>query len=284
LTKLPKLPATAPSGLEIAEKLVAQREDELAQLETDIASAEASLPDLAESDDEAAYEAAGLKIERLRHKELRATKRLEHARDALVEAEKADEQACRRVLFAEGQKATAEAQRLAGEYSKHATAIVDILNAIHKLEEPIEAANKSLPEGERRIEAHALRIEASVKLPAATEDGEDFWWHDFYGRSPLNPPPPRSPGSVLVDGACVMFDPANPAHVAARDAKPSTPQPVAQREVPTPPRYGERTLPDGSRKFVMPPCEFGKTEPQPEKPADGRKGFVDYAPRSISVQ
>jgi hypothetical protein len=123
------------------------------------------------------------------------------------------------------------------------------LRAIDKLRAPIEAANDNLPDGERRIDAdHPLRIHSHVELPAVTPDGEALWYRpDYFGFSPLNPRP-----------AVLRFS-------NAVDALPSAqmpPQaPVAQRTAAPPSKYGERTLPDGSRKITLPPNEW---PPRPE--------------------
>ena len=118
------------------------------------------LEDLASDDDDSAFESASLALERLKRSEARATTRLEQAREALDEAEAAAEQDRRRALYNTGTKAAVEAEKLVGVYAKHAAAIADTLRAIDKLREPIEAANKSLPEGEREIEGHAFRIQS----------------------------------------------------------------------------------------------------------------------------
>jgi hypothetical protein len=94
-------------------------------------------------------------------------------------------------------------------------------------------------------------LHTSLELPAATEDGERFWWregHDDF--DPLDLPPPPIVRHILIDGMYRLFDDRNPAHLAARDAKPA---------------YGDRQLPDGSRKFVAPPIEW----PPPRESVQG---------------
>ncbi len=241
----PKTPASAPEpGVDEAERSVALRNDELNAIRAEIAAAEAALPKLAQSDDDTAFESASLQIDRLKRAELRAAARLEQAREALTEAKASEEQGRRRALFEAGKKAAAEAERLAGEYAEHAGAIVEVLKAIDKLREPIEAANDALPEGGDRIDAdHALRINRSVKLPAATSDGAELWYVDYYGFSPLNPRP-----------AILRFSNAVEALPSAQTPRAPAPQPVPQ-SAQLPNNFGE-LRPDGVRTYRLPKCEW----------------------------
>lgn len=255
-----KLPKPAPETPDV----VAIRAAELAAIRAEITAAEAALPALAESDDDEKFESVSLTIERLKRSELRAAKRLEAAQTAHAEAEAREERDRRRALYAAGTKAHAEAEKLAGTYAEHAAVISEILRAIDKLRPPVEAANTNLPEGERTIDVHAFEIYRGAALPAATKDGPKFWWRpDYYGFDPLNPPPPHhSPGHILIDGVCVLFDEANPAHITARHARPSMAQPPASKPASRPvSEFGERTLPDGTRKIALPPNQW------PPKPA-----------------
>lgn len=191
--------------------------------------------------------------ERCAHK-----KRLEAAHEALATAEAASEQDRRRALYEAGIKAEAEVERLLGEYAKHASAIAEVFRAIDKLRPPVEAANLSLPEGERRIGAYALEIHRGVELPAATKDGPKFWWRSGdWTPGPLDPPSPPIIKYIEFNGAFVPFDARNPAHLAVREAKPSTAMPIASKSPSQPvSQFGERTLPDGTRKIKLPPNEW----------------------------
>jgi hypothetical protein len=182
---------TTPALLSVAnaERALSERKIELAAIKADIAAAEAALPALAADDDDAKFEAKSLEIDRLKRAELRASARLEQAHTAVVEAEVAERQAERRALFAEGQQAAAEIERLAGVYAEHAAAVAEILIAIDAHRAAVEDANAALPDGEYRIDAHAAEIHNRVKLPAVTDGGEDFWYNDYSGYSPLNPKP-----------------------------------------------------------------------------------------------
>ena len=176
MTKHPTAPAAEPSVAD-SERAVSEAAAELGDIRLKIAEAEAELPKLAQSDDDEAFEAKSLEIERLRRSKMRAAARLEQAKASLTEAKANEKEGRRRSLFTEGQKAAAEVARLAGEYAKHAGAIAGTLKAIEASRAPIEAANRDLPEGERRIDAlHTLLLYGEVNLPAAHEGGPDIWW------------------------------------------------------------------------------------------------------------
>jgi hypothetical protein len=191
--------------------------------------------------------------------------RLEQAREALAEAEAGEEQDRRRALFQAGTKAATEAEKLVGKYAEHAAAIADTLRAIDNLREPIELANRDLPEGESEIDTHAFSINLGVELPAATADGVKFWYRpDGFGYSPLNPPPPPTPyrpQPVFANGRWIFCDDEEyHAGAAAEKSKPAI-MPVAQRSTPPPPKYGERLHEGGSRAIKLPPVEW---PPRPE--------------------
>jgi hypothetical protein len=259
MTKLKATPA-ALTAVEQAELLIAQREDELAIIEGDLAAAEAALSDLAAQEDDDAYETKSIEIERLRRSEVRVIRRLGTAREAFFEAERDEEQNRRRSTFAEGKKAASEADRLVQVYAEHARAIAETLRAIEKLREPVETANRDAPPGEREIDTHALSIHLSVELPASTPDGERFWYRpDGFGYGPLNPRPAlqifRQP--VFANGRWILSDDDGyEAAVAAEKSKPTALAPVAQRTAPPPSKYGERLHEDGSRKITLPPVEW----------------------------
>jgi hypothetical protein len=252
MTKLPKpTQVEAPSAVEAAELLVATREDELAIIEGDIASAEADLPELAGSEDDAAFESASLGVERLRRKELRATKRLEAARAELATAEARDKQDRKSARYEAGKKAAEEVDRLTAEYGERAAALIETFRKIARHAEVINAANESCSHYAQRLDVRGLRIgERVVLVDASTEYG--YLWCKG---EPT--PPPKYPSYVMFEGVLTLFDETNPAHVAALAAEKSKPAiaPVAQRTAPQP-KYGERELPDGSRRFVAPPVEW----------------------------
>jgi hypothetical protein len=257
-------PATEPN-VDDATRLLAERTAELEKIKGDITTSEASLPGLAQAEDDEAFEKASLNIERLRRSELRASTRLGQARMALLDAEDREYQGHRRALFDAGKMAACEAAKLLGTYAGHAEAIAGILREIEKFRDPIETANESLPDGKARIDAdHALGINRSVELPALTRDGEGFWYKtDYYGFGPLNPRPPRHPGHILFEGIVMPFDSSNPRHVEARNAKASPTLPrVAPRAAPQDTqKYGEKLMPDGSRRIEFPPNQW---PPAPE--------------------
>jgi hypothetical protein len=252
-------PAEAPS-VHDAERQVAQRNDELVSIRTEIATREASLVALALVENDTAFEEASLAVDRLRRHVFGATTRLEAARETLTLA-KAREEHCRRHgIYEAGRKAAAEAERLAGIYAEHANAIAETLVAIDRLREPIAAANADLPDDEREIDAHALEIHKRVELPAAGESGEPFWYReDHIGYSPLNPRPvPEAyiPQPVFANGRWIFSgDDEYEAAVAAEKSKPTF-MPSSAKPLPSQPQYGERQQPDGSRKISVPPVAW----------------------------
>lgn len=224
MTKLKTAPAALPSVAEAAARAVSEREDALAVIEGDIASAEASLSDLASEDDDALFEATSLNIERLRRSELRASKRLAAAHTAHTEAKAGEERGRRRALYEAGLQADAEVERLAGEYGKRAAAVAETLHDIHQHAEVIRIANENRPDYTPWSDPHGLRIYEGVRLPAAAKSGASIW--------PLDLPQGRAW------------------------------QPPSLTELPPPaPRadpVGQRTLEKGGRAFVMPACDFGR--------------------------
>jgi hypothetical protein len=222
-----KQPAPALMSSAEAERVVAERTSELAAIKADIASKQAALSKLAMDPDDAKFEEASLAIERQQRAELRAKKRLEAAQEALAEAKGREKQARFRALYGAGQKAAAEAEKLAGDYAKHAAAIADIFCAIDKLNAPVEAANAALPDGEQRIDAdHALAIHLWTELPAAVSGREHFWW-----RGPLN----ATPEPVFIP-RIVTFEPSTP-----RAEKQAGPQLLGE---------------SGARGYTLPACDW----------------------------
>jgi hypothetical protein len=171
MTKLSKPTPAEMNAVETAELLVAQRADELAIIEGDIASAEADLPELAGSEDDSAFETASLGIERLRRKELRATKRLEAARAELAEAEAGEKEDRRKARYEAGANAVAEIETLTAKYTEHAGAIVEILREINSRAKVIEVANNNRADYAPWFEAPQLGL--SVRLPIG---GGEYGW------------------------------------------------------------------------------------------------------------
>lgn len=229
MTKLAPAPALLTS--EEADRLVAERAKELEAIRSTIASAQAELSALAMDPDESKFEAKSLEIHRLQLRETRAEARLEEARKAPTEARHREEQARRHTLYSAGQKAATEAEKLAGEYAKHAGAIADIFRKIEMLRRPVEAANAALPEGEDVIDVYRpFEIHLYTSLPAATEGSEDIWWKAHQWRpGPLDTAEPNFVPRI------VTIEPAVP-----QPEKPHEPQ----------------LLEGGGRKFTMPACEW----------------------------
>jgi hypothetical protein len=257
MTKSKTAPAAEPSVAD-AERVVAEAAQDFGDFRLKIEEAESALRNLALGTDDDAYESKSIEIGRLRRAELRADVRLTHAREALIKAKAREEQDRRRALFAEGQKAAVEVEKLVGVYADHAAAIADTLRAIDKLRAPVETANGNLPADMHKIDAdHALKIHNDVELPATSEGGEKFWWKpDYYGYGPLKPRP-----------AILRFSNAVEALPSAQAPRP---QPLPG-EI-----FGERVMPDGTRVFKAPPSDWGTPIEYAEKrrTADGRKNIT----------
>lgn len=225
-----KLPKPAPE----APDTLAQRTAELDAIRAEIAAAEAALPALAQSDDDEKFESASLAIERLKRSELRARKRLEQAQTAHAEAEAREEQERRRSLYEAGTKAHAEGERLLEQYATKAAEIVAILRGLSDLRAPIDAANKHLPDGERDIDWYGItRLCGIVALPAATRDGAAFWWQaNEWTPGPLD------------------------------ESRGRTWQPPSLSDLPPPAarpdQDGQHMIDNGARRYVLPPCDFGR--------------------------
>ncbi len=142
MTKLKNTPAEALS-VDEAERALAERTAELAAVRGDIAAAQAALPALALDPDDAKFETKSLEIDRLKRAQLRASARLDQARTALTDAKAREKEQRRKARYEAGAKALAEIETLAGKYSEHAVAIVEILREIDRRAEAIEVANNN---------------------------------------------------------------------------------------------------------------------------------------------
>ena len=98
MTKHPTAPAAEPSVAD-SERAVSEAAAELGDIRLKIAEAEAELPKLAQSDDDEAFEAKSLEIERLRRSKMRAAARLEQAKASLTEAKANKKEGRRRSLL-----------------------------------------------------------------------------------------------------------------------------------------------------------------------------------------
>lgn len=166
--------STNVSSIDDHEHAVAQRADELAAIRHEIATAEAELPKIAESDDDEKFEEASLSIERLKRAELRASKRLEAAREAYAEAKVREEQDRRQALYAAAQSACKEAEQLVkGEYRTHAAALAEVLSRLEELYAIINAANADMPAGkcprDDMIDLDSFRHEPDTPSSTNTE-------------------------------------------------------------------------------------------------------------------
>ena len=245
MTRLPKptSAAEAPS-VEAVERLVAQREDELAIIEGDIASAEARRREiLVGDDDDASFESAELAIDRLERKRLRAFVRLEQARAELAEAEAGEKEQRRKTRYEAGLAAEKEFERLTEEYAERAAALIETLRKIGQHADAIRVANDNHEHYAQRIDVPGLRISDVVVLPSATGEHHYVWC-----KGESAPQPQKHPGWVTFEGVLTPFDETILPAYAARAAEKSKPaiMPVAQRTAPQP-KYGERELPDGIR-------------------------------------
>jgi hypothetical protein len=232
-------PAAEPS-VDDAERQVAQRNDELISIRTEIATKEASLLALALGK---RYRVRG-GVAGGRTPEAACVRRvgLAAARETLARAKARDEQDRRRGLYEAGTKAAAEIERLAGEYERQALAIAKTFFAIEAQRAAIEAANKSLPDGERIIDSadYALRINYSAKLPAAREGSEAPWAIDGYGYGKLDPRP---------QGRIPYFNES-----LERPTTPTAPQPVPQQA--RRPDDHVKTRHDGGLVYKVPPVQW----------------------------
>ncbi len=291
MTKLKNTPAEALS-VDEAERALAERTAELAAVRGDIASLEASLPDLAKQDDDERFESASLELGRLQRRELRAQTRIEQAREALTEAEGREKEAKRQTLYAEGQAACSEAEKLIkGEYREHAAAISKVLGRLAELSAAVEIANKNLPDNMPAMESHldldSFRHEADT--PAGTTIEIQYYHIDENGRecAPQYTWDPTSGKNVLrsklksrektvrtrawsgTKMSPLIYAVKLPAAVHGEDTFWPLPEPPAkyyeptityaeplQTRQPAQPALHGAVQPDGSRVFRLPPCSL----------------------------
>jgi hypothetical protein len=223
-------PAVAEAtGVDEAKRALTERKIELSAIKADIASLEASLPTLAKLDDDERFESASLELGRLQRREVRAQTRVEQANEDLERAQYEAEQAGRRALYAEGQKAALEIEKLGAKYTEHATEIAKILREIHGQHRALYAANQAIPDDASRLDDYATTIQSGVRLPAANPSGKAHWWagNQFTPNPLIDEPALRKvPIYIWHEGVYRQFDENNPEHVAASERS-DKPEPLA---------------------------------------------------------
>ena len=127
----------------------------------------------------------------------------------------------------------------------------------------------------QRLEPRGIHLGASVVLPSATGEHHYVWCKG----EPT--PPPKYHSYVMFEGILTLFDETNPGHCSrpiCREIETPAITPVAQRTAPPPSKYGDHTLPDGTRKITLPPVEW---PPRPE--ARSIEGITTMKTKSYSA-
>ncbi len=260
-------PAAEPSAVEAA-ALVASIKADIAGLENQIATAESERNAKALELGDDAFEAHVLEVERKKRSLLRLKAQSQAAEAQHAEAKAREKEEKRRSLYEAGLGAEAEVERLVGVYTKRAAAVVETLREIATHAETIRIADDNRASYAHRLDSYGLRIGGSVVLPAAI-DGAGFIWN--HGEPPP-PPKPYIPQPVFANGRWIFSGDEEYAAAVAAKSRPSI-TPVSHQPAPQEAqKYGERTLPDGTRKITLPPNEWPpKPDPVPSRHTeDGR--------------